>query len=139
MKKAFVLFFISVSFLSLSSYSQDNTIDTSGIFIGTPDLLPHFKNYQQGWNYFLIRNLDAQLPVNNGAKPGKYEPVISFIVNEDGSLSDIEIKKDDKYKTGEEALRVMKSSPAWQPAVYHGQPVKYRFEQKFTFQVLKVL
>jgi hypothetical protein len=133
MKKFFLLVFISVSFLSFKTYSQN---DTTGIFNGTPDSLPHFKNYPQGWYKFLENNLNAQTPADNGAKPGRYEPVISFIVNEDGSLSDIKIKTDSKYKTGEEALRVMKLSPPWIPATYQGHPVKYRFEQKIVFQVV---
>jgi hypothetical protein len=136
MKKIFGLAFILVSFFSLKTYSQ-NTVDTSGIFTGTPDSLPHFKNAKQGWWKFLERNMQADVPAMNGAPVGKYQPVISFIVNEDGSLSDIKIQKDDKYKTGEEALRVMKISPPWIPAMYRGHPVKYRFQQEFTFQVVK--
>jgi hypothetical protein len=133
MKK--ILIFSFLLFIVPKIYSQNNLTDSLGIFTGTPDSLPHFKNTIQDWWKFLERNLHAQVPADNGAKPGRYEPVISFIVNEDGSLSDIQIKKDDKYKTGEEALRVMKLSPAWQPAMYQGHPVKYRFHQEFTFQV----
>jgi Gram-negative bacterial TonB protein C-terminal len=135
MRKIIILIFISISFLTLKTYSQNNAADTSGVFTGTPDSLPHFINYPQGWYKFLEINLESQVPADNGAKPGRYQPIISFIVSEDGSLSDIQIKKDGKYKTGQEALRVMKLSPPWQPAMYQGHPVKYRFEQKITFEV----
>jgi hypothetical protein len=134
MRKFSFLIFISILSITVRGHAQDK-VDTSGIFTGTPDSLPHFKNYPKGWYFFLERNLNAQTPVDNGAKPGRYEPVISFIVNEDGSLSDFTIKTDGGYKTGEEALRLMKLSPPWVPAMYQGHPVKYGFEQKIAFQV----
>jgi hypothetical protein len=135
MKKVFVLVFISISFLSLKMYAQNDSVDTTGIFTGTPDSLPYFQNSQQDWLRFLQKNLKVTVPANNGAPAGKYQPVISFIVNEDGSLSDIQIEKDDKFKSGEEALRVMKLRQSWYPAIYQGKPVKYRFHQKFIFVV----
>jgi hypothetical protein len=134
MKK--ILFFSFLLFIVPKIYSQNNLTDSLGIFTGIPDSLPHFKNMIQDWWKFLQKTLIADIPAQNGAPAGRYKPVISFIVNEDGRLSDIEIAKDDKYKTGEEALRVMKLSPPWQPAMFQEHPVKYRFQQEFTFEVV---
>ncbi|MCB9043818.1 MAG: TonB family protein [Chitinophagales bacterium] len=54
--------------------------------------------------------------------------VISFTVNEDGSLSNFEIKKDIGGGCGEEALRVAKTLPNFsKPGMQNGKPVKVQY------------
>lgn len=134
MKK--ILFFWFLLLVAPKLFSQNYPADSSGIFTGVPDSLPHFKNTIQDWYSFLQKTLNATTPADNGAPVGRYTSVITFVVNEDGTLTDLEIAKDGKYKTGEEALRLMKLSPAWQPAFFKGRPVKYKFRQEITFQVV---
>jgi hypothetical protein len=51
--------------------------------------------------------------------------IISFVVNEDGSLGDFEIVKDLGYGTATELIRVLKSTgKRWTPATQDGKPVK---------------
>lgn len=51
--------------------------------------------------------------------------IISFVVNEDGSLSDYKIINDLGYGSAKELIRVLKSSgKKWSPAVKDGKPVK---------------
>ncbi|HEU5291367.1 MAG TPA: energy transducer TonB, partial [Cyclobacteriaceae bacterium] len=51
---------------------------------------------------------------------------VRFTVNEDGSLSGLTLKKGFNRACDAEAIRVMKSSPAWIPGKQKGQPVKVR-------------
>lgn len=51
----------------------------------------------------------------------------SFIVEKDGSLTEIEILRDLGYGTGEEAIRILKESPKWLPGVTNGKPVRVKF------------
>ncbi|HCN83779.1 MAG TPA: energy transducer TonB, partial [Sphingobacteriaceae bacterium] len=48
---------------------------------------------------------------------------IKFMVQIDGTLTDFAIVKDLKYGTGEEAIRLMKTSPKWVPATVDGRKV----------------
>ena len=48
----------------------------------------------------------------------------SFIVEKDGSLSNIKILRDMGYGTGEEAVRVLKESPKWKPGKIDGKAVR---------------
>jgi beta-lactamase regulating signal transducer with metallopeptidase domain len=48
----------------------------------------------------------------------------SFIVEKDGSLSNIKILRDMGYGTGEEAVRVLKESPKWKPGKKDGRTVR---------------
>lgn len=49
--------------------------------------------------------------------------VMSFLVETDGSLSDIKILKDGENGAGQEAIRVLESSPKWNPAKKDGNAV----------------
>lgn len=52
---------------------------------------------------------------------------VSFVVERDGSLTDIKIIRDLKYGTGEEAARMLKASPKWKPGIQNGRPVRVSY------------
>jgi len=52
---------------------------------------------------------------------------VSFVVERDGSLTDIKVLRDLKYGTGEEAVRLLKSSPKWKPGIQNGRPVRVSY------------
>ncbi len=87
------------------------------------------------WTKYLERNLNRDLPVENGAPPGKYTVVVSFIVSKTGDISDVTAENDPGYGTKAEAIRVITKGPKWKPAVQNGRNVIYRHKQSITFQV----
>ncbi len=87
------------------------------------------------WARYLERNLNRDLPVENGAPPGKYTVVVSFIVAKDGAISDVVAENDPGYGTKAEAVRVIAKGPKWKPAVQNGRNVIYRHKQSITFMV----
>ena len=88
-----------------------------------------------GWTKYLERNLNRDLPVENGAPPGKYTVYVSFIVDKTGAISEVKAENDPGYGTAAEAVRVIKKGPAWKAAVQNGRNVIYRHKQGITFQV----
>lgn len=52
---------------------------------------------------------------------------LRFIVEKDGSFSDIKIVSEDCVGAGEEAIRVLKTMPAWKPAIHNGKMVRSAF------------
>lgn len=60
--------------------------------------------------------------------------VFQFIVERDGSLSNIRIIKHLTPELDSIALKRLKSSPKWQPATLNGKPIrkKFTFPMKFT-------
>jgi len=53
--------------------------------------------------------------------------ILNFVVEEDGSLTNIKVLRDLGYGTGEEALRVLQASPKWKPALQNGKPVRVSY------------
>ncbi len=87
------------------------------------------------WRKYLERNLNRDLPVENGAPPGNYTVVVSFLVDKDGNISEVKAENNPGYGTSDEAVRVIKKGPKWIPAVQNGRNVIYRQKQSITFQV----
>lgn len=87
------------------------------------------------WQKYLERNLNSNLPIDNGAPPGKYVVTLTFIVDRNGAISNVEAQNDPGYGTKEEAIRVIKKGPNWKPAVQNGRNVIYRHIQNIVFVV----
>jgi protein TonB len=60
--------------------------------------------------------------------------VLKFVVNEDGSISNVTIMRSVHYLIDKEALRVVRSMPPWKPGESKGKKVKvyYTLPVKFT-------
>jgi protein TonB len=60
---------------------------------------------------------------------------VQFIVNRDGTLSDVRILKGIGGGCDEEAVRVVRSSPPWTPAQQAGRTVRQRFTLPIQFNL----
>lgn len=92
-----------------------------------------FPGGLNAWARYLERTLNRDLLTNAKAAPGRYTVVVSFIVDKDGSLSEVKAQNDPGYGTAAEAERVLQKGPKWLPAVQNGEKVKYRHKQSITF------
>ncbi|MEI6945555.1 energy transducer TonB [Paraflavisolibacter sp. H34] len=87
------------------------------------------------WARFLRRNLNASVPVDNGAAEGSYTVIIQFIVDKQGAVSDIRALTNHGFGMEEEAIRVMKKATRWTPALQNGHNVNAYRKQPITFVV----
>ena len=94
-----------------------------------------FPGGTSAWSRYLERNLNRDIPVENGAPPGRYTVVVAFTVSKTGAISDVAAENDPGYGTKGEAIRVITKGPAWKPAVQNGRNVIYRHKQAVTFVV----
>ena len=61
--------------------------------------------------------------------------VITFVVEKDGSLSDITVVKSLEKAFDEEALRAVKSMPNWIPGMQDGKPVRVKYTVPVNFRL----
>ncbi len=94
-----------------------------------------FPGGQAGWQRYLERSLNRDLPAQNGAPVGQYVVKVSFIVDKNGNISDVKAENDPGYGTADEAVRVIKKGPNWKPAIQNGRNVNYRHIQNIVFVV----
>ncbi|TDE45605.1 hypothetical protein E0I26_05825 [Flavobacterium rhamnosiphilum] len=84
---------------------------------------------------FVGKNFNIPEEVEKNKIKGKV--YLTFIVEMDGTLSDIKIIKDMGYGTGDEAVRVLKLSPKWIPAKINNKPVRVEYSLPITIRSSK--
>ena len=94
-----------------------------------------FPGGTAAWVRYLQKNLNANTPVDNGARSGTYQVIVKFIVSKDGSISDVQPETKHGYGMEEEAIKIIKRGPKWTPALQNGRNVNAYRRQPITFVV----
>jgi protein TonB len=87
------------------------------------------------WANFLRKNLNASVPVDNGAPASSYTVWVQFIVDKEGNVSDVRPLTSQGYGMEAESVRVLKKATKWIPAIQNGRNVKAYRKQPITFVV----
>ena len=88
----------------------------------TVEVKPEFPGGQEMFFKYVAKNF-----VIPAESPSSVKIFISFIVEKDGSLTDIKVLRDSGYGTGKEAVRVIRSSPKWKPGLQNGKAVRVKY------------
>lgn len=73
-----------------------------------------------------------QIAQENGVS-GKV--VLSFVVEKDGTLTNIEVLQSPDRSLADEAVRVLKTSPKWEPGQQRNQPVRVKYTLPVDFRI----
>ncbi|GHE23083.1 energy transducer TonB [Sphingobacterium griseoflavum] len=63
--------------------------------------------------------------------------VVSFVVERDGSLTDINVIRDLSFGTGQEAVRVLQKAKKWAPGVQNGRTVRVSYTLPITLSTIQ--
>jgi len=94
---------------------------------------PQFPGGTKAFAEFMQKNLRYPAEASRANVSGKV--FVSFIVDADGSITNIEVLKGIGFGCDEEAVRVMNKMPRWQPGKQSGRPVKVKFNLPVTFSL----
>ncbi|MCX2741353.1 energy transducer TonB [Pontibacter anaerobius] len=97
------------------------------------DQMPQFKNGDGA----LMEYLSKKLRYPKAAQSNDVEGivVVTFVVAANGEISDVEILKGLGYGTEEEAARVIKGMPKWEPGRQNGHAVPVRYTLPIRFRM----
>ena len=95
--------------------------------------MPEFPNGQETLMQYIAEQVKYPAEAK---KAGAYGRVfIGFIVEPDGSLSDFKVLRGIGFGCDEEALRVVKSMPKWQPGMHRGKAVRVQYLVPVNFKL----
>jgi len=114
--------------------TKDTLAQTKPVFNQT-EKEPQFPGGVQGWKTYLENNLNTDVPVKNKAAKGIYTVTVSFLVDENGKISEVKALNNPGYGTATEAERVIAKGPDWIPAMQNGHKVAYRDKQNISFSI----
>ncbi len=93
---------------------------------------PHFPGGKEALANYLRENINY--PTEAIEKNIKGRVIIGFVINKDGSISDIKIVKGIGYGCDEEAIRLVKNFPKFIPGTKEGKPTLSTFYLPINFQ-----
>lgn len=94
---------------------------------------PLFPGGQKAMMEYLMKNIKYPAICQEMGIQGRV--VVGFVVNKDGSIQDVTVLSSVNEKLDAEAIRVVKSMPAWTPGEMQGQKVRTRFQLPVTFRL----
>ena len=97
------------------------------------EVMPQFKGGNKAMMDFLIMNMKYPESAAKAKQQGR--AVVGFVVGKDGTINDVYIVKSTGYDVlDNEAIRVVKSMPAWEPGKQKGKPVDVKYFVPITFR-----
>lgn len=93
---------------------------------------PQFPGGITEFYKFIGKNFKMPAEASKNKVQGKV--LMEFMIEKDGSLSEIKVKKDLGYGLADEAVRVLRLSPKWIPATENGEPVRVSYGLPITIQ-----
>ena len=95
--------------------------------------LPEFPGGMSAYVKWLTKNLKYPLAAQKQKIEGRV--VVSFVINRDGSLTDIKVSKSANPILDSEALRVAKMMPKWKPGLNNNKPCRTLFAVPIDFKL----
>lgn len=107
--------------------------DTTNVVYEVVEIQPSPPGGMAGWNKYLMENL--RYPTNAQRKGIEGTVIVAFVVNTDGTTTDIEILRSVGGGCDEEVIRIVKGSPKWTPGMQRGTPVRTRMRLPLRFML----
>jgi TonB family protein len=108
------------------------TSDPSIVF-DVMEEMPTFPGGDDGMMQLLISEVKYPEEASKKGKQGRV--VVTFIVNEDGSISESKVVKSVDPELDAEAIRVVNAMPKWTPGKQNGHTVRVKFTIPVTFRL----
>jgi TonB family protein len=122
----------------ISVNANDNNVST--ITIATTDEIfvvvekqPQFPGGDAAMMQWLNENIRYPVIAQENGIQGRV--ITSFVIEKDGSISDVQIVRGIDPSLDAEAIRVISSMPKWQPGTQRGQAVRVRFTLPLVFRL----
>lgn len=94
---------------------------------------PNPPGGMSGWNQYLAQNLKYPAEARKDGIEGTV--IVVFVINSDGSISNVEILRGIGAGADEEAMRVVQNSPKWEPGKQSGRTVNTRMRLPIRFKL----
>jgi len=102
-------------------------------FVHYAEVMPEFEGGQEAFLKFVAKHIKYPSPARRMGIEGK--SYIEFIVDVDGTITQVKIYKGIGAGCDEEAVRVIQSSPKWKPGKQQGKPVRVKMVLPVNFKL----
>ncbi|MBQ6083063.1 MAG: M56 family metallopeptidase [Bacteroidales bacterium] len=97
------------------------------------DVMPEYPGGTNAMFDFIRKNV--KYPESAKEKGIEGRVYVNFVIDKDGSISDIKVLRGLCKEIDEEAVRVVKAMPKWNPGMQDGEPVRVQYTLPFYFKI----
>ncbi len=125
--------------LSLHGIAQKDTVNVDAmspieeVFSGETDKEPEFPGGSQEMMKWISESVNYPAQAVKDSIAGKV--YVQFIVEKDGTLSEIEIIRSPHVLLSDEVTRLVKAMPNWSPGKFEGETVRVRYILPINFSL----
>lgn len=105
--------------------------DSSKIF-GAAEDMPSFPGGEKALMQYIKDNTYYPKEMCEGAAQGRV--MVGFVINEDGSISDVKVLRSLTPEFDEVAVKIVKGMPKWNPGKQNGKAVKTKYTVPVSFR-----
>jgi len=106
--------------------------DANGVYTVVEDM-PQYPGGMQACLDFIGKNTQYPATAHKDGIQGKV--IVQFVVNKDGTLSNIHVVRSIRQDLDNEAMRIVKMMPTWQPGKLKGKAVPCKYTIPVAFQL----
>ena len=128
LKVALMMFVLLFSFMTSTAQTKKNDM-----VFDVVEVMPQFPGGQIAMMKYIMENM--KYPEQAMKKGIQGRVAVSFIVEKDGSISDVKPILSVHPLLNKEAVRVVESMPKWTPGKQNGKPVRVRFNVPVMFKL----
>ena len=131
MKKVLFSLGLIAASLSADAQSKADTAQTKEPIYSFVEQMPEFPGGDNALNKFLMDNL--RYPQQALKDKREARAFFRFVVNEDGSISNIESMRPVGFEFEQEGIRVIKMMPKWKTGKQNGKAIRVFFTLPMNF------
>lgn len=128
LKVALMMLVLLFSFMTSTAQTKKNDM-----VFDVVEVMPQFPGGQIAMMKYIMENMKYPKQAMKEGIQGRV--AVSFIVEKDGSISDVKPILSVHPLLNKEAVRVVKSMPKWTPGKQNGKPVRVRFNLPIMFKL----
>ena len=128
LKVALMMLVLLFSFMTSTAQTKKNDM-----VFDVVEVMPQFPGGQIAMLKYIMENIKYPEQAMKEGIQGRV--TVRFIVEKDGSISDVKPILSVHPLLNKEAVRVVKSMPKWSPGKQNGKPVRVRFNVPVMFKL----
>ncbi|MDD3040938.1 energy transducer TonB [Bacteroides sp.] len=129
----FIVLIMSLTVYAHSTKADVNPNQSDDKVYKRVNVMPSYPGGAEGILSFIAKNIRYPKDALESGKQGTV--ICEFIINKDGSFSDIVVKKSIFPSLDKEAIRVIKSFPKWKPGLEDGKAVRILYSLPVNFRI----
>jgi protein TonB len=128
-----IVMMLPMAFVSMAGSLTSTELEKSEEVFLSADKMPEFPGGMAAMQNYLATNVQYPLEAQEKGIQGRV--ICQFIINTDGTVSDVKVMRNVDKLLEAEAIRVIENMPKWNPGIKDNKIVRVKYTLPITFRL----